>query len=150
MAHFAKIEDQPDGTKIVATVLVIPNDQEHRGQEFINVDLNIPGTWIQCSINTRAGIHLQGKTPLRMNFPSPGSVYDPIKDAFHSKKPTDGEYEFQESTLRWRRARGTFKYASWIFDEQEWQWKSPIPYPTDGKKYKWDEPTVSWKEVTST
>jgi len=35
-------------------------------------------------------------------------------------------------------------HASWIFDEDSCSFKPPVPYPTDGKKYRWDEPTTSW------
>ena len=39
-------------------------------------------------------------------------------------------------------------YPSWVFDETTLVWSSPAPYPTDGKIYRWDEPTVSWTEVS--
>lgn len=38
-------------------------------------------------------------------------------------------------------------YASWVFDESICAFKAPTPYPTDGKIYRWDEPTTSWVEV---
>lgn len=34
--------------------------------------------------------------------------------------------------------------ASWVFDVETCAFKPPIPYPTDGKRYRWDEPTTSW------
>ena len=37
-------------------------------------------------------------------------------------------------------------YPSWIGDIDTMSWQSPVPYPQDGKYYRWDEPTVSWKE----
>ena len=37
-------------------------------------------------------------------------------------------------------------YASWIFNEETLLYDPPIPYPTDGRRYYWDEPTVSWIE----
>jgi hypothetical protein len=45
-------------------------------------------------------------------------------------------------------------YASWIWDDENYTWKAPTPYPTlsdddDNKTYYiWDEPTLSWKAVT--
>jgi hypothetical protein len=39
-------------------------------------------------------------------------------------------------------------YASWVFDEAICAFKAPVAYPTDGKIYRWDEPTVSWTEVS--
>jgi len=38
--------------------------------------------------------------------------------------------------------------ASWAFDEATCSYKAPVAYPSDGKNYKWDESTTSWKEVT--
>jgi hypothetical protein len=38
-------------------------------------------------------------------------------------------------------------FASWTISAPKWVWEAPVPMPTDGKIYEWDEPTVSWKEV---
>jgi hypothetical protein len=37
-------------------------------------------------------------------------------------------------------------YKSWLKDKGSWV--APVPYPTDGAKYTWDEETTSWIEVT--
>ena len=39
-------------------------------------------------------------------------------------------------------------FASWIFDEATCSFVPPTPHPTDGKPYRWDEPTMSWVEIT--
>lgn len=39
-------------------------------------------------------------------------------------------------------------WVSWIFDEATCSFFPPVPHPEDGKPYRWDEPTVSWVEVT--
>ncbi len=51
MAHFAEIDN--DG--IVKQVLVVPDQEEHRGQDFLANDLGLGGTWIQTSYNHRRG-----------------------------------------------------------------------------------------------
>lgn len=38
-------------------------------------------------------------------------------------------------------------FASWVFNEATCSFQAPTPYPTDGKFYRWDEPTVAWVEV---
>ena len=38
-------------------------------------------------------------------------------------------------------------YPSWTFCEPCCCYEPPIPMPTDGKKYYWDEPKLSWVEV---
>lgn len=35
-------------------------------------------------------------------------------------------------------------HPSWVFNETTCQYEAPIPYPTDGLKYVWDEPTLNW------
>jgi hypothetical protein len=40
-------------------------------------------------------------------------------------------------------------FASWAFNEATCAFEAPTPRPTDGKFYRWDEPTTSWIEVTN-
>jgi hypothetical protein len=40
-------------------------------------------------------------------------------------------------------------YESWKWDLHSKKWAPPIPYPTDGEMYTWDEPSLSWKKVGS-
>jgi hypothetical protein len=40
-------------------------------------------------------------------------------------------------------------YPSWIGNEETMTWEAPTPYPDNGKRYTWDEPTTSWIEVTN-
>jgi hypothetical protein len=49
MAHFARINNN----NIVQEVLVVPDEQEHRGQEFLAEDLGLGGRWIQTSYNSQ-------------------------------------------------------------------------------------------------
>jgi len=56
MAHFAEI----DSDNKVLRVLVIDNAQESRGQEFLAVDCNLGGTWVQTSYNTTFGSKFAG------------------------------------------------------------------------------------------
>ena len=36
-------------------------------------------------------------------------------------------------------------YPSWVLNIHA-QWEAPVPYPTDGGMYRWDEATLSWVE----
>jgi len=85
-----------------------------------------PGEWIQTSYNTSGGVHADGGTPLRKNYAGVGFTYDSVRDAFIPPQP----------------------YASWTLNEDTCQWDSPVPYPTDGLRYDWDEETLAWVEVT--
>lgn len=82
-----------------------------------------PGEWIQTSYNTKGGKHLLGGIPFRKNYAAIGGAYDYTRDAFIPPKP----------------------FESWILDENTCLWNPPIPYPSDGKIYKWVEP-VGWEE----
>lgn len=87
MAHFANI----DNNSIVTAVLVVPNEQEHRGHEYLVNDLGLAGTWIQTSYNGR----------IRKNYAGIGYTYDTARDAFIPPKPSDGEWQLDEQTCQW-------------------------------------------------
>jgi hypothetical protein len=118
MAHFAKI----DTNNIVTQVAVVADSQQDRGQEFLADDIGLGGTWLQTSYNTRGGIHINGGTPFRKNFAGIGYTYDPVRDAFIPPQP----------------------YPSWTLNETSCCWDPPVPYPTDGKTYIWDESIQNW------
>ena len=124
MAHFAEIDEN----NTVIRVLVIGNDDEHRGQEFLADDVGLGGTWIKTSYNTRSNVHHgsdgepDGGTPLHMNYAGVGYSWDGT--GFASPQP----------------------YGSWALDEN-YVWQPPTPMPDDGLFYEWDEATTSWTEV---
>jgi len=64
---------------------------------------------------------------IRKNFAGIGYTYDTVRDAFIAPKPFD----------------------SWLLDEDTCQWNAPTPYPTDDKRYVWDEEQLNWKETTN-
>ena len=59
---------------------------------------------------------------IRFNFAGVGYTYDEARDAFIAPKP----------------------FNSWVLDEATCQWNSPIPYPSDGKDYQWNEEELNW------
>jgi len=63
---------------------------------------------------------------IRKNYAGIGYTYDAGRDAFIPPKP----------------------FQSWVLNEYTCLWDAPTLYPTDGKPYRWDEPTLSWVEVT--
>jgi hypothetical protein len=59
---------------------------------------------------------------IRKRYAGIGFRYDEVRDAFIPPQP----------------------FLSWLFDEENLNWKAPIPYPNDGKIYNWNEATLSW------
>ena len=123
MGHFAKVVDGKVTQVIVAEA------------DFFNTFVDSsPGEWIQTSYNTRGGVHYapnsntpDGGVALRGNYAGIGYIYDKTHDVFYAPSP----------------------YASWRLNTTTWSWEAPTAMPTDGKSYRWDEPTTSWVEVTS-
>jgi hypothetical protein len=68
MAHFAQIDEN----NIVLQVLVVSNDLEERGAEFLSKDLGLGGTWIQTSYNAT----------IRGKFAAIGDTFDSENDVF--------------------------------------------------------------------
>ena len=86
MAHFAQLDEND----IVLQVLVVPNDQEHRGQEFLADDLGLGGTWVQTSYNGN----------MRKNYAGIGMKFDRVRDAFIPQQPYPS-WILNEETCLW-------------------------------------------------
>jgi hypothetical protein len=61
----------------------------------------------------------------RKNFAGIGYEYDMLKNAFIPPRP----------------------YNSWVLNDVSCIWEAPVPYPSDGKEYGWDEQTLSWVQI---
>jgi hypothetical protein len=91
-----------------------------------------PGTWLQTSYNTRGGVHYgadgqpDGGVAFRANYAGIGYTYDSVNDVFYAPQP----------------------YPSWVLNTQTYLWDAPVPYPTTGGPYTWDEATQSWVQET--
>lgn len=125
MPYFAQIDD----TDTVISVQPIEQETIDTGG-FGN-----PSSFIQTSYNTRGGIHYLPNTTspnpdqskaLRKNYAGIGYKYDRVRDAFIPPKT----------------------WPSWVLNEDSCLWEAPVPYPIDGALYRWDEPTLSWIEIT--
>jgi len=91
-------------------------------QDFFNTFVDSsPGQWIQTSYNTHGNQHPEGR-PLRGNYAGIGHTYDTTHDVFYAPQP----------------------YPSWTLSQTTWLWEAPVPYPTDGKEYRWDETAKNW------
>lgn len=122
MAYFAEVDD----TNRVLRVLSVNDSDEHRGEEFLSIDLGLGGRWVQTSYNTHGGVHVNGGTPLRKNYAGVGFTFDEERDAFIPPQP----------------------FSSWTLDEETCLWQPPVPYPLDDRVYVWDEGSQEWQAIT--
>ena len=86
MAHFAELDENG----VVLRVLVVPDNQEHRGHEFLSSDLGLGGTWVQTSYNGT----------IRKNFAGIGMNFDRKRDAFIALACHDVAV-LDENTCQW-------------------------------------------------
>lgn len=117
MAHFAKIEND-----LVTNVLVVPDEQEHRGEEYLN-EIGLEGRWIQTSYNA----NLRGK------FAGIGDYYNSELDRFEEVSPFPS----------WVWNEDDYCYEPPFPKPEDRQ----TPENPNGVLYRWDEDTVSWVEV---
>jgi hypothetical protein len=135
MAYFAKLNSE----NIVETVISINNavitdtngiEQEQLGVDFINQLYKTNDIWKKTSYNTKGGKYFNSDNTLgdqskafRKNYAGIGYTYDSQRDAFIPPKP----------------------YNSWILNETTCNWNAPVAYPTDGKRYTWNEEILNWE-----
>ena len=58
-------------------------------------------------------------------------------------------YTEEEKQQAIEEARQQQPYPSWTFVEEELRYEPPVPYPTDGKFYTWNEDTTGWVEAST-
>lgn len=118
MAHFAQL----DNNDVVLRVIVVSN-----------ADTSTPdGTEVE-SIGIAFCQRLFGGNwkqtsyngNFRVRYAGIGYTYNSQLDAFIPPKP----------------------YPSWVLSPVTIDWEAPVPYPTDGKVYSWNEGTGSWQLV---
>jgi hypothetical protein len=129
MAHWAELDEN----NVVLRVLVGDNDDPNGDEGHQWLLDNLGGTWVQTSYNGT----------IRKNFAGIGYTYREDLDAFVPPRPL-GPSLYNEEL-------GSFVPAmpleSWLLNEETALWEAPIPYPTDGLTYQWDEEAGDWAAV---
>jgi hypothetical protein len=117
MAHFAELDEN----NVVKRVIVVANkdtaDADGNEKESIGV------AFCQKLLGGN-WVQTSYNGSIRKNYAGIGYTYDTALDAFVPPKP----------------------YPSWVLNSDTAQWDAPVPMPTDGKKYSWDEASQSWVE----
>lgn len=118
MAHYAFL----DANNIV-TEVIVGIDEGEQDTDWEQHYGNFRGQVCKrTSYNTRGGVHINGGQPFRKNYAGIGYTYDADRDAFIPPQP----------------------FPSWTLDDASCLWVPPIPYPTDGQLYSWDESLINW------
>lgn len=117
MAHFAELDENG----VVLQVIVVHNNEllDSNGVENEAKGIAFCQSLFGATTNWKQTSY---NGNIRKNYAGIGFSYDVGRDAFISPKP----------------------YPSWILDENTCRWQAPVPYPTDGGNYYWDEATQSW------
>lgn len=118
MAHFAEI----DANNIVLRVIVVGNKDT---SDANGVEKEHIGAAFCESLLGGTWKQTSYNANMRKNYAGIGYTFDAARDAFIPPKP----------------------FPSWVLNESTCQWQAPVPMPSDGKMYGWDEGTVSWVEV---
>jgi len=114
MAHFAEL----DANNVVLRVIVVHNNElMDNGQES-----EAKGAEFCRSLFGGIWKQTSYNGRIRKNYAGIGYKFDVQRDAFIPPKP----------------------FASWVLSEQTCQWEAPVPYPTNGERYMWDEATGTW------
>jgi hypothetical protein len=121
MANFAKLNNE----NIVIDVNVVDNETINNLSfpESEPVGVQFLTEWSGGYTNWKQTSYIAS---FRKNYAGVGYSYSADLDAFIAPKP----------------------FPSWLLNTDTCQWQAPVPYPNDGKKYYWDEATLSWVEVT--
>jgi len=117
MAHFAEI----DSNGVVQRVIVVANKDtaDANGNEMESI-----GVAFCQKLLGGNWVQTSYNGSIRKNYAGIGYTYDTTLDAFVPPKP----------------------YPSWVLNSDTAEWDAPVPMPTDGKKYSWDEASQSWVE----
>ena len=118
MAHFAEIDEN----NVVTRVIVVANKDtaDANGNEAESI-----GVAFCQRLLGGTWVQTSYHGNIRKNYAGIGYTYRADIDAFVPPQP----------------------YPSWVLNNDTAQWEAPVPMPTDGKQYTWDEDTQSWVEV---
>lgn len=115
MAHFAELDE----SGIVTQVIVVANAELMDG----GVESEAKGIdFLESLYGHRNWKQTSYNGNIRKNYAGIGFAYDADRDAFVAPQP----------------------FSSWTLNESTCRWEPPVPYPTDGGIYRWDEDAGEW------
>jgi hypothetical protein len=120
MAHFAQLNTN----NIIISVIVVHNNEllDQNGNEVEQKGIDFCKSLFGQDTQW---IQTSYNGNFRKNYAGIGYTYDATNDVFYAPQP----------------------YPSWILNNTTWLWEAPVSYPTDGKRYEWNESITNWEEV---
>jgi hypothetical protein len=119
MAHFARLND----SNMVVEVIVI-NNAELIGPDGLESELKGIDFCKSLFGSDTTWVQTSYNGRIRKNYAGVGFTYDAALDAFIPPQP----------------------FPSWTLNQNTCLWNAPVPMPSDGKLYLWDEGSLSWVE----
>ena len=124
MAHYAFINSQNTVTQVI-----VGRDEDDLAEGVTSWETyygeRMGERCLRTSYNTVGNKHTAGGTPFRGNYAGINYKYDEALDAFLPPQP----------------------FPSWTLNEATYSWEAPVPYPTDGEDYVWNENRKEWELV---
>jgi len=117
VAHFAELDDN----NIVKRVIVVATKDN---SDANGVEKESIGRAFCERLFGGNWVQTSYNGNMRKRYAGIGYSYDPALDAFIAPKP----------------------FPSWTLDDNA-DWQAPVPMPTDGKMYAWDEDAQAWVET---
>jgi hypothetical protein len=106
-----------DNNGIVENILYVDPDSDENAEIFLEKILKLDGPWVPAR-----------QTPNSINHASIGYIFMEDLGIFMPPKP----------------------FSSWLLQQHpeslNYYWKAPSDCPDDGKKYVWNEDSLSWVE----
>ena len=120
MANYAFLNENN-----IVTSVIVGHEEEPSYDWEAHYSQMYGETCKRTSYNTIGGVNARTGEPYRKNYAGIGFTYDAARDAFIPPAP----------------------YPSWVLVEESCLWEPPVPMPTDGGQYKWNEDEQAWEVV---
>jgi hypothetical protein len=117
MAHFAEL----DSNNVVLRVVVVDNKDT---SDAAGVEKEHIGAAFCERLFGGTWKQTSYNGTIRKHYAGIGYTYSAVRDAFISPQP----------------------YPSWALDDDA-NWQPPVPMPTDGERYSWNESTQTWDAI---
>ena len=122
MAHFAELDYK---NKVLRVAVGCNDDVANNGGDQSEQAATHFETTVPLSPDGVKWVQTSYNNNFRGRFAGIDYTYDPEKDAFIPPQ----------------------FFPSWNLNEDTCLWEAPVPYPTDGEQYNWNEYTQQWEQV---